>query len=161
MSKFKRFIRNACGPIPLDWLFLLFAVLSLWLSVFCLFWTSTFSFPEALDMLYHGSFPPEVMLGIFVCFSVAASFFILPVIFFLCGLLCQLPDLIIKPRKGAAPARHDWLLLYVDAATYDRLHQMADENHVGMNDFCRMCLEAVDPTELPAAIVSNETDGEA
>ena len=148
MKKFKRFLRCACEPVPLWVLAVIALLLPILFSIVIAFDLSAFSSPELLEYLIDGSFSPDIMVFLLCVAGMTVGAEFIVCLLFFSGCMDSLYGLIRKCRKGAAAVKDNWIMVYVDDDTYDRLHQMSADCKLSTSRFCAAVLEAIQDGDL-------------
>lgn len=157
----KKFIRKTLlSPVDLVDLLLVPVVCFVFLCTLLKFAPDLLAMPpEFMDLLAGMSYSPDVIVSFLYFAGFMAGFFIYFCISLSCSLGKWLSDLFVKRREGPEAVKDNLIQVYVDDVVYGRLQEMADEHDISLADFCGICLEAVDPDVLAAAVA--ELDEEA
>lgn len=154
--KIKRFLRRLFEPVQL-WELPIYAFCVLIpFSLIAFFDPASLSEPELLELLYSLNFQPDQAIGIWGYCAAISCLILLFVALVLVNFILWLFDFFKKRRKGSDSVKDNLIQVFVDDATYDRLHLIIDGHNVSLPKFCSMVLECVDPVELEAAFEAQE-----
>lgn len=117
---------------------------------------ASLSEPELLELLYSVDFQPDQAIAIFGYSVAIFCLILLFVVLVLVNFILWIFDFFKKRRKGSDSVKDNLIQVFVDDATYDRLHLIIDGHNVSLPKFCSMVLECVDPVELEAAFEAQE-----
>lgn len=152
MKKLKRFFRSACEPVPLWVLAFIVLLCPVFAAIAGSLNLSNLSCPELLEWMYDGSFTPDVKIGILAYSGATAGFFLIVLLLFFFGCIYSLSGLIEKRRKGVAAVRDNWITVYVDDDSYDRLQKMAADCNLSTSQFCAAVLASTEDGDLDGVL---------